>query len=152
MKMSNLLRKRRRGISPVVSTIIMSAVVLTIGGALWSFAQSAATVIANDYIDSVLSLRDDAAERFTVEFVTNNSDCTELTVWVYNYGDVNVTADGYAFIGNYTYSTNENTPFIVASGEIVIVKIDVVGEKGDEITIKIHSRRQNNAYSTYIVP
>ncbi|MGD2201616.1 MAG: hypothetical protein PVJ38_08305 [Candidatus Bathyarchaeota archaeon] len=143
---------RRKGISPVISTVILSAVVLTIGGSIWYFAQGAASVIAQDYIDGVMSLRDEAAERFTIEHVTNNSDCTQLYVWVYNYGDVNFTADMYAYIGNSTYQTDVNTPFAVSSKEIELVNITISAQSGDEIAIKIHSRKQNNAYSKYIVP
>ncbi|MGD2142058.1 MAG: hypothetical protein PVH79_01100 [Candidatus Bathyarchaeota archaeon] len=150
---SNLIKRRRRkGLSPVISTVILSAVVLTVGGSIWYYAQGAASIIAQDYIDGVLTLKDEAAERFTVERVSNNSDCTQLYLWVYNYGNVNITADAYAYIGNSTYSTDTNSPFTVGSGDVELVNITVEAQSGDEITIKVHSRRQNNAYSTYIVP
>ena len=144
--------RKRRGVSPVISSIILSAVVLAVGGSIWFFAQSAATVIAEDYIDEILTLRDEATERFTVEHVANNSDCTELYVWIYNYGDVNVTVDSYAFIGNITYSTNQDTPSTIGKNELVLETIAISAQSGEEIAIKVHSRSQNNAYSTYIVP
>ena len=136
----------------MISSIILSAVVLAVGGSIWFFAQSAATVIAEDYIDEILTLRDEATERFTVEHVANNSDCTELYVWIYNYGDVNVTVDSYAFIGNITYSTNQDTPSTIGKNELVLETIAISAQSGEEIAIKVHSRSQNNAYSTYIVP
>ena len=144
--------RKKRGVSPVISAIIMSAVVLTVGGSIWYFAQSAATVIAEDYIDDILTLRDEATERYTVEHVANNSDCTELYLWIYNYGDVNITVDAYAFIGNTTYSTNLTSPSTIGKNEIIRVSITITAQSGDEIAIKVHSRSQNNAYSTYIVP
>ena len=149
---SKMLLKKKRGVSPVVSSIIMSAVVLVIGSTIWFFAQSAATVIAEDYIDDILALKDEATERFAVEHVTNNSDCTELYLSIYNYGDVNVTVDSYAFVDNYTYSSDLGNSAHIGKQEIINVTIDVNATSGDEVAIKVHSRRQNNAYATYIVP
>ena len=147
-----MLISKKRGISPVISSVIMAAVVVTVGGTVWFFAQSATTIIAEDYIDEIMSLRDEATERFTVEHVANNSDCSELYIWIYNYGDVNVTVDSYAFIGNSTYSTDVEAPSTIGKKEIIRVTIAISAQSGNEIAIKVHSRRQNNAYSTYIVP
>ena len=147
-----MILRKKRGVSPVISSIILSAIVLTVGGSIWFFAQSAATIIAEDYIDEIMTLRDEATERFTVEHVANNSDCMELYLWIYNYGDVNITVDAYAFIGNATYSTDLNSPSTVGKNEIILVSMTVSALSGDEIAIKVHSRSQNNAYSTYIVP
>ena len=149
----NPRRHKRKGVSPVIATVILSAVVITIGGSLWSYTQSATTVIANDYIDGVMELMKTALERFTVEYVCNNSDGTVLHVWIYNYGDINVTADVYAFVGNQTYSTDFNDPFSIPSGALGCANVTVSTlNKGDEVAIKVHSRRQNNAYHTYVAP
>ena len=149
----NPRRHKRKGVSPVISTVILSAVVITIGGALWSYTQSATTVIANDYIDGVMELMKTALERFTVEYICNNSDGTVLHVWIYNYGDVNVTADVYAYIGNQTYSTDFNDPFTINSGALGCANVTVSTlSSGDQVAVKVHSRRQNNAYETYVVP
>lgn len=149
----NPRRHMRKGVSPVIATVILSAVVITIGGALWSYTQSATTVIASDYIDGVMELMKTALERFTVEYVCNNSDGTVLHVWIYNYGDFNVTADVYAFIGNQTYSTDFDQPFSIPSGALGCANVSMSTlSSGDEVAIKVHSRRQNNAYHTYVVP
>lgn len=143
--------RRSRGVSPVIATIILSAVVITIGGAVWNYSQGAATVIANDYVNGTLSLLDEVIERFTIEHVSNNSDRDILYVWIYNYGDVDVVIDLYA---NSTSSFNSTLDTFIASGELV--QIEVSFEKnlltsGDEVAIKAHSRRQNNVYYTYYV-
>jgi len=141
----------RRGVSPVIGTIILSAVVLTIGGAIWSYSQGAATVIANDYINGTMSLMKEVTERFTVEHVSNSSDGKTLKVWIYNYGDVDVTVDVYADVEGGAFSwTLENE---VPSGALVEVDVPFQAnplQPGDMVAIKVHSRRQNNAYFTYL--
>ena len=147
-----MFTRRARGVSPVIATVILSAVVVTIGGVLWSFSQSATTIIANDYAEGVMDLIEMASERFTVEYVSNSIDGSTLHVWIYNYGPVNVTMDVYTYVGNSTYSTDLNAPVAVGSGDTVCANVTVSVSSGDEVAIKAHSRRQNNAYSTYIVP
>lgn len=143
---------KRGGVSPVIASIIISAVVLTIGGALWSYTQSASTVIANDYIDGVMILLTEASERFAVEKVSNNSDCSILRVWIYNYGDVNVTVDVYVYIGSYVYFTDPGDPILVEAGAYRCANVTISASSGDEVAVKAHSRRQNNAYYVYTVP
>jgi len=126
--------------------------VLVIGGVIWSYAHGAASVIASDYVDGVMELLETASERFTVEYVTNNSDCTVLHVWIFNYGSVNVTADVYASIGNATYTSDFDDPIVVNPGAMVCANVTVSAGCGDEVGIKVHSRRQNNAYQIYVVP
>ena len=147
-----MINKKRRGLSPVVSAIIMSAAVVTVGSMLWSYTQGASTTIANDYINDVTELVNDVTERFTVEYVTNNSDCTVLHVWIYNYGKTNVTADVYVSNNETTYSSDTGNPYYITDGESICANITVAFQSADEVMIKVHSRRQNNAYATYLVP
>ena len=144
----------RRGISPVIATIILSAVVLTIGSDVWSYAQGASTVIATGYVNDTLTLMREVTERCTVEHVSNNTACTELYVWVYNYGDVDITVDIYANVtsSGIRYSTDLNNPLEIAAGGFSKATITIIAESGDEIAVKVHSRRQNNAYYTYYMP
>jgi len=147
-----LFSKSRRAISPVIATIILSAVVITIGGAVWSYAQGAATEIANDYANGTMSLLNEVIERFTIEHASNDTDGNILYVWVYNYGDVDVVIDLYA---NSTSSFKSNIGTSIYSGSYVRIEVDFTGyslQSGDEVAIKAHSRRQNNAYYKYYVP
>jgi flagellin-like protein len=144
--------QRSRGVSPVIATIILSAVVIAVGGGVWSYSQGAATVIANDYVNGTLSLLNEVIERFNIEHVCNNSDRDYLYVWIYNYGDVDIVIDLYANTTDEFGSTLETA---ISSGELVKITVSFTGdhlESGDEVAIKAHSRRQNNAYYKYYVP
>ena len=143
--------RRGRGVSPVIATIILSAAVITIGAAVWNYAQGATTVIANDYINGTLNLLKEVTERFTIEHVSNNSLGTTLYIWVYNYGDTDIVIDLYV---NATGTMNTTLGTSMASGSLVKIDVSFEGaplESGDEVSIKAHSRRQNNAYYTYFV-
>jgi len=144
--------RNKRGITPVVATIILSAVVIAVGGAVWSYSQGAATVIANDYINGTMTLLNEVIERFTVEHVSNSSDGETLKVWIYNYGEVDIVVDVYANVtGGAFNSTMEKE---VASKALVEVEVSFQADplqREEEVAIKVHSRRQNNAYYTYYV-
>ena len=145
--------QRSRGITPVIATIILSAVVIAVGGAVWSYSQGAATSIANDYINGTLSLMNEVIERFTVEHVSNDTNGQYLYVWVYNYGDVDIVVDVYA---NATGDHGSTLDTFIATGDIEKITINFgeahpYFELGDEVAIKAHSRRQSNAFYTYYV-
>jgi flagellin-like protein len=144
----------RRGISPVIATIILSAVVVTVGGAVWSYAQGAASVMASDYVNSTMSIMKEVTERFIVEHVSNNTSGTSLYVWIDNYGDVDITVDVYANVtsSGICYSTNLNNPLEIAARGFAKATINIEATGGDEIAIKVYSRRQNNAYFKYYMP
>jgi flagellin-like protein len=142
----------RRGVTPVVATIILSAVVIAIGGAVWSYAQGAASVIANEYIEGTMTLLNEVLERFTVEHVSNSSNGQTLRVWIYNYGDVDILVDVYANVTGGAYNYTLGTA--VASNEIVDVEVSFQAtplQPGQEVAVKVYSRRQNNAYDKYSV-
>ena len=143
--------KRRRGLSPVISTIILTAVVITIGGLVWSYAQGASTVVAMQYVDDTLDLLYEITERFSIEHVSNNSDGTSLNVWISNYGDVDIILDVYADTSS---SSSTNSSVEVLAGDIVYVEISFSGNplsKGDSVAIQAYSRRQNSEYSMHVV-
>jgi flagellin-like protein len=150
-------RRKQRALSPVIATIILSAVVIAIGGAIWSYASGASTVIANDYVNGTLDLMNEIVERFVVEHATNTSDGSNMSIWVYNYGDVDVIVDVYAnasHVSNSTYSFCSNLTNTVTSGSLVEIEIHFSPsalELGDAVAVKVHSRRQNNAYYQYYV-
>lgn len=140
---------KKKALTPVIATMILSAVVIAVGGAIWSFAQGAATVIAADYIDETFDLLDEVTERFTIEHVSNNSDGSTLKIWIFNYGDVDIVVDVYVNTTTYFTFTLE---WEIESEEVVRVDVDLSSSpltRGQEVSIKAHSRRQNNDYYKY---
>ena len=146
------MSSQRRALSPVIATIIISAAVLTIGGGLWAYAEGASTVIAEDYVNDTLSLVDEITERFVVEWVSNSTNGDTLTVWVYNYGDVKVVVDVYVDVDDGNSGSTLSTEII--AGAYAEIDVSFVGDplqKGDEVSIKVYSRRQNVAYHVYYI-
>jgi len=144
--------EKRRALSPVISTIILSAVVLTIGGGLWAYAEGASTIIAEDYVNDTLELVDEITERFVVEWVCNSSNGDTLKIWVYNYGDVDIVVDVYIDVDDENNGTTLSTEII--AGTCVKIEVSFAGDPlqtGDEVSIKVYSRRQNSAYYLYYV-
>ena len=145
----------RKALSPVISSLILSAAVIAIGGSIWSFSMGASTVIAEGYVEDTLELVNEVTERFIVEHVCYDSGTDTLNITVYNYGDQQITVDAYANITTTTTSFMETYyGKVIQKGESTRIDISVSGtvDSGDKASIKIHSRRQNNAYKVYYFP
>ena len=143
--------QHRRGISPVISEIMLTAAVLTVGGGVWYYSISYCTVTTDSYIDETIELMSVAIERYAVEQVFPDFDTNELNVWVNNYGEVDITVDVYI-------DSNNRTGFVggvqIPKGEVINIPIDFSDdpfELYEVFQIKIYSRRQNVAYYSYTV-
>lgn len=140
----------RRGLSPVIATVILAGVVLTIGGAVWSYSIGAATVTANSYVNDTLSMLHEMQERFDVEHAVYNFENDTLRLWIYNYGEVDVTVDVYTTIDGEDSESSKDHEII--AGECKKVQLDFSAAPiaaQETVAIKIYSRRQNVAYYTY---
>ena len=138
----------RRAISPVIAALMLSAVVLAVGGAVWAFSQGAMTVVAEGYVEGINVLIDEISERFIVEHVAHND--THVRVWVYNYGEVGIVVGVYADIEG---GESESSMGVgVGPQGLVEVCINLVVSVDDYVAIKAVSRRGNNAYYRYMVP
>jgi len=135
----------RRAVSTVLSALLLSAVVIAVGGAIWAFSQGAMTITAEDYVENVINMTETISERFIIEQVSY--DGMNLHVWVYNYGDVDI--EFKIQVGEVTYTDWDD----LASKDMVPVDpIGLTASPGDELNIKAYSRRGNNAYYRFIVP
>ncbi len=145
----------RRGLSPVIASVILSAAVLTIGGALWAYASDTATFVATGYIEDTIELTDEVTERFVVEHISYDSSQDELKVWVFNYGGQDIFVDTYAYVSSISNGEFMDSTFdtSIDSGynSPIIISLSYSVESGDEVSIKVHSRRQNRAYETYYI-
>ncbi len=143
-------RLNSRGLSPVISAIILSGIVLVVGGSVWFYSQNASTIIAMNYVESLTNLMNEVTERFSIEHVSYSSSSHMLKIWIYNYGEVDITIDTYVYFENGSFvSTLAN---ISTSKNLSEVDIPLNVPSGEEIAIKVISRRGNNAYHTYGIP
>ena len=144
---------KRRALSPVIATVILSGVVLAVGGAIWSYSLGAATVTADAYVSDTMALLYELQERFDVEHVVYDSTSKLLKVWVYNYGQVNVTVDVYVTLNSTVVESTEN--ILIPVYNTTRIEVDFTANpliSQDQVAIKVYSRRQNVAYQTYYVP
>ncbi len=141
----------RKALSPVIASVILSGMVLVIGGGIWSYSIGAANVIADNYVNDTLELVNEVTERFVVEHVTIDTGLDTLTVWVYNYGSQKITVDVYVKDGGTVIGSTYGT--VIGKGDTSEIIVEVTQRASeDEVSIKVHSRRQNNTYETYYVP
>jgi len=150
----DIVSVKRRALSPVIATVILSGVVLAVGGAVWSYSLGAASVTADVYVSDTLRLLYEMQERFTVEHVYYNSTDDKLYVWVYNYGEVNVTVDVYV---NTTSTYNVSDSHFIEAHDITYPPVEFNFTSNplpsyEQVAIKVYSRRQNVAYKRYYVP
>jgi len=138
----------RRGISPVIATVILCGVVLTIGISVWSLTYSITRSLEDDYYEKVKRQIDAVSERFIVEHISYDNTSGVLNVWVFNYGEIDVQVDVY--VRGDSEGRNA-TGILIPNGQIVAVSVSLAAEVGDELSITVISRRQNVVYSTYIV-
>ena len=126
--------------------MILSAVVLTVGGIVWSFSQGAMTISAEDYAYSVINMTDTISERFIIEHVAYVNP--DLKVWIYNYGDVDIEVKIHVGDVNHPDEWIE----IAEGGFAEVPPLSYDADSGDEISIRAYTRRGNNAYYRYLVP
>ncbi len=142
--------RSRRGVSEVISAVILTAVVLATGCSVWFYARSASTVMADDYVDESMALKEEILERFTVERVFYDSGEGELDVWISNYGTVDATVSIYVTpsVGEVVTSPDN----LIGAETLDAVSVPITFASGTALSIKVHSLRGNNAYYTYTIP
>ena len=134
--------------------IILSGIILAIGGAVWSYSLGAATTAANNYVNDTLSLLEEVTESYIIEHVYYNTSNQNLVVWVYNYGDVHITVDFYADVDRLT-SENDPSPIKgvkISAGEHGCAAFSSSLLSEDRVLIKAYSRRQNSEKILFEIP
>jgi len=97
--------KSRRGISPVIATTIILAITITLGLALWAFANSGVGTATTQYSEAVTEYGDVVRNhRFVIANMDfNNPNSNQVSFWVYNSGKLDATI-------------NANNVFITCTG------------------------------------
>jgi hypothetical protein len=85
------LWRNKKGISPIISSVILVFTVLIVGVFIWWFAISQAGITSATYALEVRNSIEKIEERFVVEHVqiTGTGPYT-IKIWVYNYGKIAV--------------------------------------------------------------
>ncbi len=150
--------ERRRGMTSVLTTIMMVAVVISIGVSVWGFANSAATVMRSDYFDEVMESVYKIKERFRIENIAvNTTAAPSVQVWVFNYGEteVNITLIKISGGGNESYYYPSSNETALSPGEFRMFNVPqdtVEFRKGINIAVMVKSSRENKAYENTQLP
>ena len=148
----------RQALSPVISSLILSAAVIVVGGGIWSYANGASSVIAEGYVNDTFELLDTLTERFVVEHVSGDYEDDTVSVWIYNYGDQDINVMTYLHITRYVdgeyldsfdVSTSEGTVIHKGQTEKIDFTLAIDVEESDRVSIKVHSYRGNQAHENY---
>ena len=147
-------KKDGRGISPVISSVILSAMVLVIGVSVWSVATSASSVISSGYFEEVMVSVENVKERFCVENVGFDEDAQMLKIWIFNYGAIAITIEAISVKGGGNVYTHPGGGE-VSAGEFI--RVDVVPDNisllsGLSVTVEVRSNRGNKAYDSILLP
>ena len=145
--------KKRKGISQVVSALILSAAVLTIGVGVWVYSQGAMTMSSEYYAESVIKLSETISERFIIEHVAYIDP--GLKVWVYNYGnvDIEVKIEVKNDVESVTYPASSEEWIPMNAGGFAEMNLpSYTATSGDNLVITAYTRRENSVYYRYIVP
>ena len=138
----------KKALTPVVASIILCGVVLTIGISVWSFTYSVTRSLEEDYYEGVKRQIDAVSERFIVEHVSYDNETNVLNVWVFNYGKVDIQVDVYV---RGDAEGQNATAVSVPHDQMVRIDVPLLANVGDELSITVISRRQNVVYATYVV-
>ena len=147
----------KKGLSPVIASIILCSAVIVVGVSVWSFTYGVSSFLQKDYYEGVKEQIDKISERFTVENIAFNNVSGSLYMWMYNYGnitkysDIDIEVSVSVSIDGEVLENVGSIP--ISSGQIVKITIPVgTLEPGSELVVKVSSRRENVVYQTYVVP
>lgn len=143
-------RLKKQGITPVISALILSAAVLVVGGALWFYSQSAMSISADDYANSVIENTNAVSERYIIEHVAYNEGTDTLRVWIYDYGPVDIEVK--VQVGTVTQPENPDEWEGIAKGILKEIDLSYTANSGDELSITAYTRRENNVYYRFYIP
>ena len=141
---------KKRALSPVIASILLSAMVLVIGGGLWSYSKGAASMVASDYADNTIEMINTIQERFIIEHINYDENTETVNLWVYNYGDVEITINTKITIDNSYY---ENNGILIDANSIsqIIYNTESSLPSNQDIVIYIYTNRGNSCREVYYV-
>jgi hypothetical protein len=128
--------------------------VLVIGAGVWGVASGASSIIQNNYYEEVMESVEKIKERFVIENLGVDSTLTELRIWVFNYGSIDLTIDLIRVTGGNNISSNSDS-IPVAAGELILIDLEPTGislSRGLSVTVELRSSRGNKVYDSIRIP
>lgn len=139
----------RRAYSPVIAALLLSAVVLSVGGAVWAYSQASMAMSSEDYAEAMIDMTETICERFIIEHAYH--DGANILIFVFNYGDVDIEVKVQA--KEVTYPADQDTWVKIPSGEMKeFLPIALSASPGETINIRAYTKRGNDAFYRYLVP
>ena len=102
MKTLNLF-KNRRGVSAVISNLILIAAVIAVGFVVLAWSQTQSSNYTNMYGNAIKSDTDQLRERLAFEYI--HYDSTGLKVYLMNSGTIGDVSIASVYIGNVSYAS-----------------------------------------------
>jgi hypothetical protein len=128
--------------------------VLVIGAGVWGVATGASNVIQNNYYEEVMESVEKIKERFCIENIGVDDALTELRIWIYNYGPIDLTIDLIRVTGGNNISSHSDS-ISVSAGEFKLITLEptqISLMRGLSVTVELRSSRGNKAYDSIRVP
>lgn len=156
--------EKKRGYADVISSLLLTAVVITVGLSVWGYAASASSVMSTDYFEEVEASVDMIKERFSIECIgVNFTSSPMIHVWVTNYGSVavNITKVKIMGGGNTTDFIPDDPNDAYVKGWLIqrkaTARIDfnpnnVKISSGSSISITVESEKVNRVYVSQKIP
>lgn len=139
--------KGDNALSPIFASIILCSIVLVVGIASWNFVYGVSDYLQTKYFRETQVKIDEISERFVVEHVSYNAAQDILRVWVYNYGNVNITVNIYVYKGGSCLGQNETNTAVPSKG-FLNINVSASALEGSIITVEAVSGRQNFVYES----
>lgn len=130
-----------------ISSVIMTAIVITVGLITWGFAKGSTSIIAKDYIDGVITQTDDFLERYSIKNVYYDETNNMLYLFLYNYGSITITVDSYIYLSSgLSYS---NIGKIIGPNQLVNVSYHVYIPHDTWVNITCQTGRSMTIHDRY---
>lgn len=142
---------KRKALSPVISSLILSAAVLTIGGGIWSYSMGASSFIASDYTQTTTDMVHMITERFNIEYVEYDGGSQNVAICVYNYGGIRIKINTIITINEVEYYSYDQS-IDSKTMEQIVIPIGIALAENEEVSIRIVTERENTDYELYYTP
>jgi hypothetical protein len=121
--------RKRAGISPVIATTIIIAITVTLGLALWAFANTGVGSATQTYSDKIIEYGDYTKDTFTIANMDfDNPGADQVAFWIFNSGQNPTTIKDVVLVdraGCHTWDPNMLTKDGAAPGDLTVNSKDL---------------------------